>query len=60
VSLVAVVALLGASPLLAIYGSAISGYTTATAEQLMQPLHYIEGVLGPQAMSQVAVMEGVP
>ncbi len=59
-SLVAVLALLAASPLLSIYGSAINGFTTATAEQLMQPLHYIEGVLGPQAMSQTVMMGGGP
>ncbi len=59
-SLVAVVALLAASPLLAIYGSAVSGFTTAAAEQLMQPRHYIEGVLGPQAVSQTVIMEGAP
>ncbi len=47
-SLLAVTALLLSSPLLAIYGDAVSGFTTAAAEQLMQPMQYIEGVLGPQ------------
>ena len=60
VSLVAVVALLMASPLLTIYGSAVSGFTTAAAEQLMQPLRYIEGVLGPQAVPRTAIMESAP
>ena len=48
ISLLAVVALLLTSPLLAFYGTAVSEFTTATAEQLMQPMYYIEGVLGPQ------------
>jgi len=60
VSLLAVLALLAASPLLAIYGAAVSEFTTATAEQLMQPMHYIEGVLGPQAKSELAMTEAAP
>jgi len=58
VSLLAVTALLLSSPLLAIYGDVVSGFTTATAEQLMQPMQYIEGVLGPQQASAAAVTEG--
>ncbi|MCF6325327.1 MAG: monovalent cation/H+ antiporter subunit D [Gammaproteobacteria bacterium] len=57
VSLIAVVALLLASPLLALYGDAVSDFTTATAEQLMQPMHYIEGVLGTQKASAVTGTE---
>ena len=56
VSLLAVTALLLSSPLLAIYGDAVSGFTTATAEQLMQPMQYIEGVLGPQQSSAATIM----
>ena len=58
VSLLAVTALLLSSPLLAIYGDAVSGFTTATAEQLMQPMQYIEGVLGPQQSPATAITEG--
>ncbi len=58
VSLLAVTALLLSSPLLAIYGDAVSGFTTATAEQLMQPMQYIEGVLGPQQEPAAAMTEG--
>ena len=59
VSLLAVLLLLIASPLLAIYGSAVANFTVATAEQLMQPMHYINGVLGPQTMSTPSMIEGV-
>ncbi len=54
VSLIAVVALLLTSPLLAFYGGAVSGFTTDAAEQLMQPMNYIEGVLGSQQPPAVA------
>jgi len=58
VSLLAVTALLLSSPLLAVYGDVVSDFTTATAEQLMQPMQYIEGVLGPQPSSMVNSMGG--
>ncbi|MCF6217545.1 MAG: monovalent cation/H+ antiporter subunit D [Gammaproteobacteria bacterium] len=54
VSLIAVVALLLASPLLALYGDAVSSFTTDAAEQLMQPMYYIEGVLGSQQLPAAA------
>ena len=57
-SLLAVTALLLSSPLLAVYGDAVSGFTTATAEQLMAPMQYIEGVLGPQQSPMVSRMGG--
>ncbi len=50
ISSIAIVALLLTSPILAIYGSHFAAFTSATAEQLMQPSLYIQGVLGPQAM----------
>jgi len=56
VSLIAVVTLLLSSPLLALYGDVVSSFTTDTAEQLMQPMHYIEGVLGSQ--QPTAAVEG--
>ncbi len=58
VSLIAVVALLLTSPLLAFYGDAVSSFTTDTAEQLMQPMYYIEGVLGSQQLPAAATAEG--
>ena len=57
VSLVATVALLLTSPLLALCGGMVNSFTTATAEQLMQPMLYIETVLGLQQEAAVAVME---
>jgi len=57
-SLLAVIALLLSSPLLAVYGNVVSDFTTATAEQLMQPMQYIEGVLGPQQSSMGSKVGG--
>ena len=57
-SLLAVTALLLSGPLLAVYGDVVSGFTTATAEQLMQPMQYIEGVLGPQPSPLVSSVGG--
>ena len=47
-SLAAVVALLAISPLLVVFAGPVSDFTTATAQQLMDPMNYIGGVLEPQ------------
>jgi len=51
ISLLAVMALLLASLLLAIFGANFADFTRAAAEQLTQPSLYIQGVLGPQTIA---------
>lgn len=41
------VVLLGISPLLVVFGGAITEFAFAAADQVINPVHYIEAVLGP-------------
>jgi multicomponent K+:H+ antiporter subunit D len=41
------VALLGISPLLVVFGGQIAEFAFAAADHVVNPVHYIEAVLGP-------------
>lgn len=49
-SLFAVLSLIASSVVLAVYAECLSSFADAAAAQLLQPLNYIHGVLGPDAM----------
>ncbi len=63
VALFAILALTASSLVLALYADSLTSFANDTAAQLIDPLNYIHGVLGPDAMlstTDMAMMEARP
>lgn len=51
-------ALLGISPLLVVFGGVISEFAFAAADHVINPVHYIEAVLGPEKSFPLMLSSG--